>query len=358
MKKKKIIHIVEAFGGGIFTFLVDLVNYTHGEFETIIVYAEREQTPSDFKKYFSEDVKFIKSKYLTREIKLKNDVRAIKEIRDIINKEKPDIIHLHSSKAGIIGRIATKNRKIKLFYNPHGFSFLMKNASKIKRYLYFMIEKTVALKKCTIIGCSKGELEEAKKLRKDSICINNGIDIKKISRETEELKENKINIEKLKVCTVGRINYQKNPEMFNKIASENPKVKFTWIGDGELKNKLNSKNIKITGWKTRKEVLEELNNNDIFVLTSLWEGLPIALLEAMYMKKVCIVSNVIGNRDVIKNNENGFIAQYEEDYSRIINNLSIDQINRIREKAKADVILDYNIQNAIEQYKKVYLEKK
>ena len=106
--------------------------------------------------------------------------------------------------------------------------------------------------------------------------------------------------------------------MFNEIAEKFPEIQFTWIGDGDLKNELISTNIKITGWKERKEVLKILNDNDIFILTSLWEGLPLSLLEAMYMKKICIVSDVIGNRDVIKNGKNGFIIKNSQDLEKII----------------------------------------
>ena len=68
-------------------------------------------------------------------------------------------------------------------------------------------------------------------------------------------------------------------------------VIFTWIGDGELKGKLTSSNITITGWKNRKEVLRILNEQDIFILTSLWEGLPLAVIEAQVSGLKCIVSS-------------------------------------------------------------------
>ncbi len=356
MDKKKIVHIVEAFGGGVFTFLVDLVNSTSDEYDITIIYARREQTPENFKDYFNKNIKFIESNYLKRDINIKDEIKAIKEIKNIINIEKPNIVHLHSSKAGIIGRLAIKNKKIKLLYNPHGFSFLMENTKKIKRITYWLIEKVATLKKCIIIGCSKGEYEEAKKLTKNSICINNGIYLEKIDKEIKRLENRKIDINKLKICTIGRINYQKNPKEFNQIATENINKEFTWIGDGNLKNELKGKNINITGWKTRKEVIKILNDNDIFILPSLWEGLPIALLEAMYMKKLCIVSNVIGNKDVIENSQNGFIAKSHNDYTQIMNELDIENIERITENAKQDVIEKYNMKNTIEEYKKIYKE--
>ena len=72
-----------------------------------------------------------------------------------------------------------------MFYNPHGFSFLKQDDSKIKRTIYWLIEKMTAIfnRKCIIVGCSKGEYEEAKKLNKNSICINNGIDVEKLDKQ-------------------------------------------------------------------------------------------------------------------------------------------------------------------------------
>ena len=141
---------MEAFGGGIFTFLVDLVNCTSRQYDVIIVYAEREQTPENFKEFFDSNVKFIKSNYLTRKISPKNDILAIKEIKKILKDEKPDVVHLHSSKAGIIGRIAANGKKCKVIYNPHGFSFLMEDASKIKKKIYWFIEKIVRKDHCLV----------------------------------------------------------------------------------------------------------------------------------------------------------------------------------------------------------------
>lgn len=358
--KKKVLHIVESFGSGVFSFLVDLVNGTYKDFDITIAYGVREETLDNFREYFDESIKFIKVENFTRSINPKKDLKALKEIKDIIKNEKPDIVHLHSSKAGILGRLAVNGNKIKMFYNPHGFSFLKKDDTKLKRMIYWLIEKITVIwnRKCTIVGCSNGEYLEAKKLNKNSVCINNGIDINKLKEETKGLVPNKINYKNIKICTVGRIGYQKNPEMFNKIAEAFPKIDFTWIGEGDLRNKLTSKNVNVTGWKERKEVLQILNNNDIFILTSLWEGLPISLLEAMYMKKICIVSNCIGNRDVIINGKNGYIADDIEDFVKYVQKIldkKVD-IQTLAINANQDVLNEYNIEKMIDKYKKEYLK--
>ena len=357
---KKVLHIVEAFGSGVFSFLVDLVNNTDEEFDITIAYGVRSETLPDFEKYFSKRVKFIKVNNFTRSINIVKDMKAFFEIKKIVKEVDPEIVHLHSSKAGFLGRFVVNCKKRKVLYNPHGFSFLMQINSGLKRKIYWMLEKVAACRNATIIGCSEGEYKEALKLTKNSICINNGIDIDKIEKETQNLKKEKADFKNPKICTVGRIGYQKNPELFNKIASNFPNIKFTWIGDGELRNLLTSSNINITGWKTREEVLKTLNENDIFILTSLWEGLPISLLEAMYMEKLCIVSDCIGNRDVIKNGENGFIAKDLNENIKIINNLVFEKKNneKILKNSKNDIKNRFNIENMVKKYSNTYNERR
>lgn len=352
-KKKKILHIVEAFGGGVFSFLVDLVNATSSEFDIVIAYSKRAQTPENFKTYFASNVKFIEVKNFTRSISFKKDIKAFLEIRKIIKEEKPEIIHLHSSKAGFLGRFAANGKKIKMLYNPHGFSFLMQDSSELKRKIYWIIEKLGALRKCTIVGCSQGEYEEALKLSKNAICINNGINVEKLQEETKDFETKEIDLENLKICTSGRIGYQKNPEFFNEIAENLPNIQFTWIGDGDLREKLTSENVIVTGWKTRKEVLELVNENDIFILTSLWEGLPISLLEAMYLEKPCLVTNCIGNKDVIRHGENGFIID-EKNYKSIIGNVNKRKFEEVSKKAKEDILKEFNIKKMTEKYRGEY----
>lgn len=353
MKRKKVLHIVESFGSGIFSFLVDLVNNTDDEFDITIAYGVRAETLESFREYFSNKVKFIEVKNFTRSINPIKDLKAFFEVKKIIKEENPDVIHLHSSKAGFIGRFATNCKKKTMLYNPHGFSFLMRDSSKVKRFMYWCLEKIGALRKCTIIGCSYGEYQEALKLSKNAICINNGVNINKLNKEVQAFENHNIDFNNLKICTSGRIGYQKNPELFNKIAENFPNLKFTWIGDGELKDKLTSPNIKVTGWKTREEVLKIVNDNDIFILTSLWEGLPISLLEAMYLKKVCIVTNCIGNRDVIKNEKNGFIIK-TNNYKEIIERINPENYSKISKNAKEAILSVFNTDKMVKEYKKEY----
>ncbi|MGL4875756.1 MAG: glycosyltransferase [Clostridium sp.] len=350
--KKKIVHVVEAFGGGIFTFLVDLLNNTCDEYDIVLVCSIRSETPKEYKRYFNKKIKIIEVESGVRGIKLTNDIKSFIKIKGIINEERPNIIHLHSSKFGFIGRMICNKKSYKVLYNPHGFSFLKEDEGNIKKNIYKGLEY-IAAKKCgEIIGCSKGEYYAACTISSKVHLINNGIDINKLPN----IKSRKINLGKIKICTVGRISYQKNPKMFNEIAKNFPEIEFTWIGDGEIREVIDSKNIKITGWLDKREVIEILNESDVFILTSLWEGLPIALLEAMYYKKICIVSNCIGNRDVIVDKVNGFVAEELNEFLSVINCIVDRKINieQIIKKSHLDILEKYNFKIVLENYKKIY----
>lgn len=353
--KKKILYIVEAMGGGVFTYIVDLANELVDTYDMYIAYAVRKQTPSNYKDYFDKRIHLIEVKNFARAINATKDIAAFFEIRKIANEVKPDIIHIHSSKAGALGRFAFNGKKIPLFYTPHGYSFLMQNSSEAKRKIYKGIEIICGKRNCTTISCSEGEHIESLKLNKQATYVNNGINMEQLQKLVDEVG----NAEQhpFTVFTLGRICYQKNPAQFNAIALAMPDAHFLWIGDGELRNTLTAPNITITGWAERKEALRYSASGDVFVLTSLWEGLPISLLEAMYMKKVCVVSNVIGNRDVIHTGVNGFVCDNTEEYVQAIQSAKTKNVKHLVEAAYQDIVDTYNTKNMANEYSKIYLSK-
>ena len=352
MAKKRVLFFVEAMGGGVFTYITNLANELSKEFDVYVAYATRPQTPKNYKEYFNKNVRLIKVKNFERKISFK-DVKAFFEIRRIFKLVKPDIVHLHSSKAGILGRWAFNGRKIPLFYTPHGYSFLMSDISPQKEKLYRTLEKISASRNSITISCSYGENKETKKITKRALYVDNGINIEKIDKaiSNEKRKQNK----KPVIFTIGRISFQKDPILFNKIAEHFKDFKFVWIGDGKLRNKLTSPNIEVIGWRTEEEVLKLANNYDIFLLPSKWEGLPMSLLEAMYLKKICVVSNVIGNNNVITNNRNGFLCNNLSDYINIITKLVNKGVpDSLVENAKNDIVQHYNSTAMAKQYAAIY----
>lgn len=351
--KKKILFIVEAMGGGVFTYIVDLVNELIGIYDMYIAYAVRKQTPDNYRDYFDKRIHLIEVKNFVRSINPAKEIKAFFEIRKIAKQVNPDIIHLHSSKAGALGRWAFNGKKIPLFYTPHGYSFLMQNHSVMKRKVYRALEMVCGKRNCMTISCSEGEHQESLKLTRNAVYVNNGINVNELQGLIDSVAPSEQHT--FTVFTLGRICYQKNPTLFNKIAEAMPDVKFLWIGDGELRDELTAPNIEITGWSSREDALKYSLQGDVFLLTSLWEGLAISLLEAMYMKKQCVVSNVLGNRDVIHNRKNGFVCDDINDFIKAIRAVQNENLSELIKEAYRDILTKYNTSIMAEEYSKLYM---
>lgn len=352
--KRKILHIAEPFATGVFMFVVNLANKQCEDYEVYIAHGMRPLTHPNYPDFFDKRIKLFRVENFAMEINPLKDFKALLEICKLLERIRPDIVHMHSSKSGVIGRIALAFKKIPQFYSPHGFSFLMENDSKMKRFVYRSIEMFFSKFGCTVVASSHGEFIEALKLSYKSKLVNNGIEMKDL--EIYEYKIPPAKSRKTLVTTVGRILYQKNPVLFNEIALRMPNVDFLWIGEGELRNCLNAPNICIVGWGKREDALELLAQSDIYIMTSLWEGMSLSLLEAMCLKKVCIVSDVIGNRDVIKDKINGFICKNIDEFVNTINAVINGKVvrDKIIEKAYMDIKAEYNTDVMYLKYNELY----
>ncbi|MGL5885358.1 MAG: glycosyltransferase [Bombilactobacillus sp.] len=341
---KKIVYIVEAFGGGVLAYLSELAEGLMNDYDISILYGQRPQTPKDLTAYFGAQVHLYEIKYFTRELNPYKDLRAYLEIKKYLRIIKPNIIHLNSSKAGALGRLMRYQKGQKVFYTPHGYSFLMHSRYSIKSLFYLCLEKILGFYDAKTIAVGKGEYEQSLRVTKNSTYINNGVNTKLID-ELSAVNDVDSNC----LVTVGRIDVQKNPQIFNRLAFAFPQRQFVWIGDGPLKSELTAPNIKVLGWLPHKRVLAILLHTHLFLLLSQWEGLPISLLEAMYCKNCCIVTNVIGNRDIIKSKDNGIIINDFKQLTEAIK-VSNGQISNISNNAANDILANYTLQQMVSQY--------
>lgn len=350
----KIVHVMECFAGGTFNFLVDLTSELSNEEHIVIYGTNRENTPKNFKDLFNKNVKFIEWKTAQREMKPLKDIKALWELYSILKKiDNIDVIHLHSSKAGFLGRIVSflLGKSKKTIYTPHAISFLRLDVSSKKRKIFIWMEKFASFFGGKIVACSQSEKEIIEEQGiKNVTFINNGI--KKLQIEK------KVNTsDKTTIISVGRLSIQKNPKLFNDIALEfidNPNIQFIWCGDGELKSELTSPNIKCTGWIERKKLENYLANADIYLSTSLWEGLPLSVLEAMSIGLPVVLSNCIGNKDLVVNN--GFLYNNKIDCIENINKLLSEKCLRIKQGKESKNLFFNNflLKNMANNYLKVY----
>ena len=327
----KIVHVTECLAGGVLTFLVNLTAQLDQE-KHIIIYGKRDNTPKNVERLFGDNVSLIYWKSAQREIRPKQDFAALRELlHDLKHIPDIDILQLHSSKAGVLGRVASRllGLQKRTFYLPHGVSFARQDVSPKKRQFYILIEKIANAFAGTVIACSSSErdLLTANGI-KNVVVINNGIAVP--DKEPMYKQPGK----PIVFGTVGRITFQKNPQLFNQIAQHfqsDDRVKFLWIGDGELRHEIQeSDQVQVTGWVTPDEVQNYLKQVDVYLSTSLWEGLPLSVLEAMALGKPLLLSDCVGNVDTVEQGVNGFLYHDATE--------CIDSIQQLL-KASPDILL-------------------
>ena len=354
-ERKRILMVCEAFGGGVFSYVSQLCNDMCEIFDVYLAFSVRPQTPKNYKEFLDKRVKLIEVKYfgIKKIINIPNDLKIVKELQKIVEKVKPDVIHLHSSIAGGIGRIAYRNSSIPVVYTPHGYAhILMGNGFKSK--IYYLIEKILGKTNSITLTCCESEDEEAKKFSKRTAYIETGVNLDDLSESLDGIVPVKNN--RFTVFTLGRACVQKQPQVFNRIAELVPEADFIWIGNGELDNFLTASNLTVTGWKDRKEALAMAKGADAFILCSLGEAIAMSLIENMYIKKLCLVSNTMGNKSVIKNGINGYVCDKPEEYAQKIRLAMKKFPTELTENAYHDILTIYNTEVMREKYILFYNE--
>ena len=252
------------------------------------------------------------------------DFRIIKQIQELIKKEEIQIIHAHGSRAASNVALIAKMMRIPLIYTVHGWSF-HQDQSPIISCLRARSEKIICAMSNQVICVSESNQQTGIQTfgLKKSVVIENGINLSRFNPDNSFKnirKEFGFNVDDFIVGFIGRITLQKDPMNFIKsIAIAHKKesgIKGFLVGEGDMKDEAiayireNSLEDVIRTSNFRSDIPDLLNAIDIFCLPSLWEGLSIALLEAMAMGKALVVTPTDGTKEVITDHVNGLVAQY------------------------------------------------
>jgi glycosyltransferase involved in cell wall biosynthesis len=315
----KIVHVVEPFASGIAAFVQSIVQNLRDDYH-IIIHGERENVmrSTEIIKYFPEDnVRFIRWPSAQRSISLVKDTTALVELCQLLKNLKAqqmvDAVHLHSSKSGFLGRLACRLMNItNVIYTPNGAPFLLSNINAVN-VLYKLFEKLGSSFGGKVVCSSQSERDAYRKLGIKALSINNGIALNTTGHNPVEIPASST---RFRIITCARIVQQKNPALFNAIATcfkDFDQFEFVWVGDGEERHRLTSPNITITGWLTQPEVLQLINGSNLYLSTSQYEGLSFSVLEALSLKKTVLLKDCIGNRDIVKKGLNGDLFTSEQE---------------------------------------------
>ena len=320
MEKYDIVQLVTRSDtlGGVHNHIIEIIKFTNfHKLKTIVLVGDSSQKKF-IKKLIDEDIDYKIVSNLIVKINLLFDIKALFELIKILRIINPKLICLHSSKAGILGRVAAFILKIPSIFTVHGWSFSIKTNFAI-RIFYFLLEYILQFCTYHIITDSFADKKLAEKI---------GFRIKKISAIPncssfdDQPQKNILNnkSKEILLLTISRIDYQKDFKSLFLALSHLPnnlKWKLIYVGDGILKSeaqylarklKINSK-IEFVGFKT--QLKNYYMNADVFVLSSNWEGLPITLLDAMNFGLPMIATNVGGCSDVISHGYNGFLVPHK-----------------------------------------------
>jgi len=351
----RVLHVVEPFSSGIITFIIHLVEGMP-EFENIVVHGNRvtADKQENVRGRFPSKTKFIEWPSVQRELNILSDLRATFELNKIIRSEKPDVIHLHSSKAGFIGRLIGIFFKASIIYTPNGLPFLRLDIGYVRRKYYTFLEFIASRLSGRVICCSKSESFAIKNIGINNTYINNGT---QILRDTESNREPGV----ITIICAAIITEQKDPELFNSIAeyfAKTDNIKFIWVGDGALRDRLKSKNIFITGWMNHNDVKILLSKSDIYLSCSLWEGLPFAVMEAMNHRTCLLLRRCSGNVDLVHPGINGYIYESLDEAISRIKELIVDRskINSFGRKSKQILSANFDAKKMAANYASEYLD--
>lgn len=249
-----------------------------------------------------------------------NDLKTYKNIKDIVEDFKPELISLHSTKAGILGRVIAKRVGLPVVLTVHGWSFTS-GIPFYKRAVSTFVEKSLSFMVDKYILVSSYDSDIAKKLNfKNSklIVVHNGVeDFFDTSNEQKKTKTN------LSIVMVARFDNQKNQKLLIDVCKDISEIELSFIGDGPLldemqsyTNNLNSL-CKINFLGLRFDVKKLLKEYDVFALISNWEGFPISTIEAMCVEMPVIVSDVGGAAECVEEGINGYVVRNnDKDYLR------------------------------------------
>lgn len=267
------------------------------------------------------DLKIFWMPSLVREVRPLKDLVTLIKLWRLFRKERPQVVHTHSSKAGILGRWAAWLAGVPfIFHTAHGFGF-NDFQRPIVRNLYIWLEKITGRISTKLVVVSYANADKGEKngvfKRGDWILCRDAISVAEFLQPGPVRKAD----DQVTIGMVACFKPQKSPVDFVDVAAEvlqqTPRVHFVMAGDGELRPQIEARihergigqHITLLGWKNENEMPKVYRNLDIVVLTSLWEGLPCVFSEAMACELPIVATNVDGAREAIVHEDNGYLHE-------------------------------------------------
>ena len=312
---------------------------------------------------------------LKREINLLSDITAFLKLVGMFNKEKPDIVHSNSTKAGLLARLAARIAAVPVnIFTAHGFIF-NEPMSKMKKLFYIILE-WICGKCCDkIIAVSykdKSSALESHIAKNENIeVIHHGLEpaeFTKLSMRDKKKQDYGFKDTDYLIGTIANFYKTKGIEYLveagEKVLHKHKNVKFVLVGEGVLKKSIEcliekkkmKDNFVLTGYKN--DAIEYLKIFDIFVLSSIKEGFPWIILEAMAAGKPIVATTVGGIPEMLEDKKEALLVppansdKLANSITKIIQDKKM--ANTLGENAKKRVGVDFHVEKMIKQTESIY----
>lgn len=347
----RVLRIINRFnvGGPVYN-VTYLTKYLPETYETLLIGGCATQTEQDASYILSNhgiQAQILPS--MSRSVRIFNDLKTFFILLKLIRTFKPDIVHTHASKAGVLGRIAAKTMGVRVIvhtYHGHVFhGYFNPTITKSIVYIERILGK-ISTKIITISTAQQQDIVTKYRIvpRNKAVVIPLGFDLsrfeKSVKNRTELRKQMNLSAHKTAVAIVGRIAPIKNHRLFIDAAAATYKKHpeefiFYVVGDGELRNEVHdyisttypwlNSSVIFTSWIA--DMTQFYPAMDVVCLTSINEGTPVSLIEAQASGIPVISTNVGGVKDVINPNETGIILN-EHSAEELSNHLIELHLNR------------------------------
>ena len=312
----KILHVItRSTLGGAQSVVINLANSMCEEHE--IAVAAGEDGP--MWNALNAKVEKKKIKEIVRPLSPLNDIKALTKLKKLYKSIKPDVIHLHSSKIGVLGRVAFP--KTRIVYSVHGFDSI-----RIAYRKYLPLERFLKNRCKAIVLASNYDKQNMinEGIKNNLHIIYNGIHTPQ--PETGLFIKGGDKYGKVVMC-IARISPQKRFESFIEIAKLLPKYAFVWIGADKEYVDLPENVFCLMGFSDAQKYIQLA---DVFVLPTNYEGVPVVIIDALSYGKPVVSSNVGGISEIVLNDQNGFVIEnddklFAEKISYILENKDVYQ---------------------------------
>ncbi|PIR97611.1 MAG: hypothetical protein COT91_00465 [Candidatus Doudnabacteria bacterium CG10_big_fil_rev_8_21_14_0_10_41_10] len=367
----KILYIVtQGNWGGAQKYVFDMSKSVSVDYSVVVASGIENDTLG--KKITDQGIKYVGLKHLVRNINPIKDFKAIKEIANLIKKERPDVVHLNSSKAGVLGSIAAQSADVKkVIFTMHGL-VLNEPLNPVKKLIYLIAERLSARFTDELIAVSEKDkqsaIKYAVKSAKHISVIHIGIGLKSLEFFPKDKARLELGLDPNKtiVGTIADFYPAKGlPYLIDaakKLIAEKPDLQFVLIGrSGPDKKKIKLLAEKLGDKFIIRENLDQasqyLKAFDIFVLPSVKEGLPYTILEAMAAGLPIVATKVSGVPDVLEHERSALLVE-PANSDKLVDSihllLSSEQlINTLSTNAK-NRVADFSLDKMVAETKNIY----